>query len=85
MDIVNHIQRLQEKTGNRVPKVVFFGQFAHNFRRINVRALINEAVMQNKLMWGKTPHTEWYATELGQEDRKRIAEMPGWSIEAEIE
>ncbi len=81
-DLLEIIEEIQANTGNRVPEVALYMAIVARMPvRTDVRSLINEAVEENRLIWGKTPHTYWFATQLSDEDRERIKESKGWTIE----
>ncbi len=83
MDIVAIIKNLEKNKGNVGPNVVYYMQIALECRGTNIRPLLNEAVLNNKLMWGNTPETQWFATELSWIDRVWIEETSGWDIKHE--
>ncbi len=85
MDIVEIVAYLQSNTGNRVPQVALYGAIVMKMpTRTDVRSLLNDAIKRNELLWGRTPHTTWFATGLSDEDRERIQQYSGWTIEKDI-
>lgn len=85
MDLLEIIKEVQEERGNFKPQVALYIPIltkAKN-RDIELRMELNNLVKQNKLIWGKTPYTTWFATYLSESDREIIEESSGWTIEYE--
>ncbi len=84
MDIIETIKQIQRETPY-FPTVALYVQIARKHPRVNVQNLLNEAIRERKLIWGKTPFTYWFATELSAADREVIADKKrGWTIEQDI-
>lgn len=83
MDLLEIIKEVQEERGNFKPQVALYIPILTKVNNKDIRIELNNLVKQNKLIWGKTPHTTWFATCLAERDREIIEESSGWTIEYE--
>ncbi len=85
-ELLEIIEQIQIDRGNFVPRVATYGAIVRRWkRRPNLQELLNEAVLQNKLIWGEAPlGSVWFATKLSDDDRERIKEYEDYTIESDI-
>lgn len=83
MELLQIIEQIQAERGNQVPRVALYMAIARKVpQKIDIKAALNTLVLEKKVMWGKTPHTLWFATSLDEFDRQLIDSFSDWTIEA---
>lgn len=82
MNTLNLIEQIQMECGNKVPKVATYMQIEmRSHRGVDVREELRKLILENKIIWGTTRHTWWFATKLDDFDKQQIDSLSDWTID----